>query len=66
MEQRFGVAVQVARRVLSPHALLFVVQGYEEGCPLDGIQWALVDAGAEVLLPNVRPGDSGRMREKKK
>lgn len=60
MEERLGVAVQVSSWVLSPHALLFIVQGYEEGCPLNGIQRSLVDARAEILLPHLRPRNPGR------
>lgn len=58
MEQGLGVAVQVPSWVLSPHALLFIIQRYEESRPLDGIQGFLVHTGAEVLLPHLTPRNS--------
>lgn len=64
MEQRLGVAVQVSCWVVPPHALRFVIQRDKEGRPLDGIQRSLVDTRAEVLLPHLRPGNSGNQREK--
>lgn len=55
MQQGLGIAVQVSGRVVAPHALLLVVQGYKERRPVDRLQGTFVDTGAEVLLSHVGP-----------
>lgn len=57
MEQRLGVAIQISCRVVSLHALLFIVQRDEECRLLDGVQRLLIEARSEELLPYLSPGD---------
>lgn len=56
MKQTLGVTVQRHNRVVGVIALLCVVQGYEEGCLLNGIQSLLVLTAAEVSVTSIGPG----------
>lgn len=55
MKQTLGVAVQRHNRVVGIIALLCVVQGYEEGCLLNGIKRLLVLTAAEVSVTSIGP-----------
>lgn len=64
MEQGFGVTVQGLHGVVGIVTLLGVVEGYEEGSLLDGVQRLLVLTAAEVGVPALCPrGPAASQRE---
>lgn len=55
MKQTLGITVQRHNGVVDIIALLCVIQSYEEGCLLNGIQRLLVLTAAEVSVTSNRP-----------
>lgn len=65
MEQGLGISVQRLDLVVCLVALLTVIQSYEEGGLLNGVQRVLVLAPAEVHVTSLGPwgpGKWGRIR----
>lgn len=66
MKQTLGVTVQRHNGVVGIIALLCVIQGYEEGCLLNGIQRLLVLTTAEVSVTSIGPwGPAGQIKSAK-
>lgn len=63
MKQTLGITVQRHYRVVDIIALLCVIQRYEEGCLLNGIQRLLVLTAAEVIVTSIGPwGPAGQIK----
>lgn len=63
MKQTLGVTGQGRNGVVAIVALLCVIQGYEEGCLLNGIQRLLVLPSAEVSVTSIGPrGPGGQIK----
>ncbi len=64
VQKGLGIAIQITGGIISPHALLIVIQGNEERRFLNAVQRSLIHSWAEELFPGLRPRDSGKWSSK--